>query len=65
MMKAELIDLIEQYARRVGVYSALEATRIATDRRDRGESDSEARLKQEVVALRTLVKIAVNQLPIN
>ena len=62
--KAALHDLIAQYASKVGIYAAIEATRIATDRRDRGPLPSEVRLKEDVAALRSEIKCAIDALPI-
>jgi len=62
--RAGLLKLIEAHASKVGVHSAIEATRIATDRKERVPRDSEVVLRAEIADLREQIKAAVNALPI-
>lgn len=62
--KAQLLALIDQYGSKVGVHAAVEATRVATDRKDRGPRPSELRMLDEVREMKMTIRGAVEALPI-
>lgn len=62
--KAQLLALVEQYGSKVGVHAAVEATRVATDRKDRGPRPSEVRMREEAHELKTTIRAAIEALPI-
>lgn len=62
--KAQLLTLVEQYGSKVGVHAAVEATRVATDRKDRGPRPSEVRMREEAHELKTTIRAAIEALPI-
>ena len=62
--KAQLLALVEQYGSKVGAHAAVEATRVATDRKDRGPRPSELRMRDEARELKTTIQAAIGALPI-
>jgi len=62
--KAQLLAMIEQYGAKVGVHAAVEATRVATDRKDRGPRPSELRMLDEAHELKLTIQGAIESLPI-
>ncbi|MGG7607798.1 hypothetical protein [Massilia sp. BKSP1R2A-1] len=62
--KAQLQALVEQYGSKVGVHAAVEATRVATDRKDRGPRPSERRMRDEALESKTTILAAIEALPI-
>lgn len=62
--KARLLALIEQYGSKIGVHAAVEATRVATDRKDRGPRPSELRMLDEVREMKMRILGAIDALPI-
>ena len=62
--KAQLLALVDRYSNKVSVHAAIEATRVATDRKDRGPRPSELRVKNEVQELKTAIAAAIEALPI-
>ena len=53
--KAQLLAMIEQYGSKIGVHAAVEATRVATDRKDRGPRPSELRMLDEARELKLTI----------
>lgn len=62
--KAPLLAMIEQYGSKVGVHAAIEATRVATNRKDRGPRPSELRMLDEARNLKLTIQGAIKALPI-
>ncbi len=62
--KEELLTLIDAYARQKALHSFLEATRVATARKDRGPARSEVSALDEANEFRAAIQTAVDALPI-
>jgi hypothetical protein len=62
--KVQLLALIEQYGSKVGVHAAVEATRVATDRKDLGPRPTELRRLDEVREMKMSIRSAIEALPI-
>jgi len=62
--KAQLLPLVEQYGSKVCVHAAVEATRVATDRKDLGPRPSEVRMRGEAHELKTTIRASIEALPI-
>jgi len=59
--KAQLQAMIDQYGSKVGLHAAIEATRVATDRKDRGPRPIELRMWDEA---KTAIQAAIEARPI-
>ena len=53
--KAQLLAMIEQYRSKVDVHAAVEAARVATDRKDCGPRPSELRMLDEARELKLTI----------
>jgi len=62
--KEQLLALIEQYGNKVSAYASVEATRLATDRTDRGPGFNELRMREKARELRAMIQDAIKALPI-
>lgn len=62
--KEQLLALIEQYESKVSAYAAVEATRLATDRKDCGRQLGELRMRDEARELRAMIQDIIEALPI-
>jgi hypothetical protein len=62
--KEQLLALIEQYGSNVSAYASVEATRLATDRKDHGPRLNELRMRDKARELRAMIQDAIEALPI-
>jgi hypothetical protein len=62
--KEQLLVMIEQYGRKVSAYASVEATRLATDRKDHGPRPDELRMRDNAQELRVMIQNAIEALPI-
>jgi hypothetical protein len=62
--KEQLLALIEQYGSKVSAYASVEATRLATDRKDHGPQLNELRMRDKARELRAMIQNAIEALPI-
>jgi len=62
--KEQLLALIEQYGSTVSAYASVEATRLATDRKDHGPQLGELRIRDKARELRAMIQDAIEALPI-
>jgi hypothetical protein len=62
--KAQLLAMIDHYGSKVGVHAAVEATRVATDRKDRGPRPSELQMLDEARELKMTIQSVIEALPI-
>lgn len=62
--KEQLLAAIEQYRSTVRACASVEATRLATDRKDHGPRPDELRMRDNAQELRIMIQNAIEALPI-
>jgi hypothetical protein len=62
--KEQLLALIEQYGSKMSAYASVEATRLATGRKDHGPQLGELRMRDKARELRAIIQDAIEALPI-